>query len=446
MAKVKPSKAAAAARTGTTRTASTGTARAGAAGTATAPEATTRQRLVKPAHLATIYKDVPGAGSRSAATAKTGKKAGARAGARETKYSYCSIPQVAPRVFDPSVGPGRAALILVSAKKWVNGTRLHYYFFDQQTDGEEVVLANGNRQWIPWTTSDQEKDVVRKAFQVWKDVGIGLEFEEVGSRDDAEIRIGFMRGDGAWSYIGRDVRDQGRDERTMNFGWDLTRHASEIDTAVHEIGHTLGFPHEHQNPNAGIVWDEEAVYAALALPPNRWDRETTFHNIIRKIDPDTVQGSSWDPDSVMHYPFEPGMILQPAQYGTNGVNPAGGLSERDRTWVKTFYPPLGRADYTELRPFQSVPLSLSASQQANFTFAPDATRYYELRTFGASDTVMVLFENEANGEPRYMTGDDDSGEDRNAYIRIKLVKGRNYTLRVRLYYADRTGDTAVMVW
>ena len=74
---------------------------------------------------------------------------------------------------------------------------------------------------------------------------------------------------------------------------------------AHEIGHTIGFPHEHQNPNAGIVWDEEAVYRALGGPPNNWSRETTFHNIIRKIQPDRVQGSTWDPDSVMHYPFEP---------------------------------------------------------------------------------------------------------------------------------------------
>jgi len=39
-----------------------------------------------------------------------------------------------------------------------------------------------------------------------------------------------------------------------------------LDTAVHEIGHSLGFPHEYQNPKAGIVWNEEAVYAALGQP------------------------------------------------------------------------------------------------------------------------------------------------------------------------------------
>ncbi len=58
---------------------------------------------------------------------------------------------------------------------------------------------------------------------------------------------------------------------------------------------------------------------------------------------------------------------------------------------------------------------------------------------------MVLFE-DLNGEPRYLTADDDSGEDRNAYIRVKLIKGREYILRIRLYYASSLGETAVMIW
>ena len=49
----------------------------------------------------------------------------------------------------------------------------------------------------------------------------------------------------------------------MNFGWDLTP-LGRSTTALHEIGHTLGMPHEHQNPFAGIAWDEETVYATSA--------------------------------------------------------------------------------------------------------------------------------------------------------------------------------------
>ncbi len=364
--------------------------------------------------------------------------------ASNTACRYCRVPETVEPSFDASVNSNRARLIRVNANKWANGTTLHYYFFDKTTDGETVTAANGTNRFIKWTTTEAEKNVVRAAFQKWKDVGIGLEFKEVKNRQEAEIRIGFMRGDGAWSYVGRDVLQHGTDERTMNFGWDLTESATEIDTAIHEIGHTLGFPHEHQNPNAGIVWDEEAVYHSLAQPPNRWSRQDTFWNIIRKINPDTVQGSNWDPDSVMHYPFEAGMILEPVKY-RNGLNPAGGLSPRDVTWVKTFYPPMTQADFAELKLLQSEQLTIEAGQQKNFYITPSATRKYEIKTFGTSDTLILLYE-ESGGQLKYITGDDDSGQDNNAYIKIKLFKGRKYLLRVKLYYAERRGETGVMYW
>ncbi len=350
-------------------------------------------------------------------------------GTEVRRIAYCTMPTVKEREFGPEVNPNRARLIRMNESKWVNGTKLRYHFFTSPSH---------------WTTKKAETDLVRKAFKMWKDVGIGLEFDEVSAVDEAEVRIGFQRGDGAWSYVGRDILTIGRDERTMNFGWDLTSHPGEIDTAIHEIGHTLGFPHEHQNPHAGIVWDEDAVYAALAAPPNGWDRQTTFHNIIRKISADVVQGSNWDPDSVMHYPFEAGMIREPAKYRT-GLMPAGGISARDKEWVKTFYPPIKKNDIQALELFKPVRLTINPGQQLNFSIAPGATRRYEIGTFGQSDTVMVLFE-EVNGELRYVTGDDDSGQDTNARIRIKLYKGGRYVLRLRLYYSASAGDTAVMLW
>jgi len=104
------------------------------------------------------------------------------AAATTRRFTYCTMPQVKEREFGPEVNPNRVRLIRMNDKKWLNGTRLHYYFF--------TAPAN-------WTTREVEKNVVRKAFKLWKDVGVGLEFEEVDSVDEAEIRIGFLRGDGA---------------------------------------------------------------------------------------------------------------------------------------------------------------------------------------------------------------------------------------------------------
>lgn len=360
-------------------------------------------------------------------------------------FLYCHVPQMPVRTFAPDVSPERLRAIGVTLKKWLNGTVLHYYFFDKPTDGSKV-----NGQWVTWTSNDTQKNVVRAAFKVWKDVGIGLKFKEVFNREDAEIRIGFMQGDGSWSYVGRDILSQGKQERTMNFGWDLTK---DFNAAIHEIGHTLGFEHEHQNPKAGIVWNEEAVYQSLARPPNSWSRPVTYSNIIRKLDVTGREGSDWDPNSIMHYPFGAGLIKEPAKYRT-GLVPKGGLSENDKLWVRTWYPastppkpdnngstPPSTA--TILEPAKSFLLKLKSGEQQDFRLHPPSSRTYELRTFGKCDTVFVLYEVEANGHLRMLGGDDDSGDNRNAYMKLKLFHDRKYLLRIRVNYVE---NSAVIMW
>ena len=361
---------------------------------------------------------------------------------KQPTQHYCSLPYLPRREFGPEVNPVRASAILLSGNKWVNGTIIHYYFFDQDSDGEYGFTPGGQRVWRSWVGSNDQQDVVREAFRIWKETGTGLEFQEVDRREDAEVRIGFMPGDGAWSYLGTYVLNIGAGQRTMNFGWVLEGQQG-LDTALHEIGHTLGLPHEHQNPNAGIVWDEEAVYSALAKPPNNWSRSQTFNNIIRKLDPESVEGSNWDPDSIMHYPFGPGLIVSPEAY-QQGIFPEAGLSQQDQQWVKTFYPPQ-EEDLEELETFRSRQLFVKAGEQVDFVIQPTATRNYTLRTFGESDTILVLFE-EDEGELRYRSADDDSGRDYNARIRYRLIKGRRYVIRARLYYQEMEGQFALMLW
>ena len=240
-------------------------------------------------------------------------------------HPFCNLPKVDRRPLPEGLNPIRERLIRVVEKKWANGTQLRYYFFDRPTDG-------GGR----WKGPKKQQDVVRKAFKAWKDLGIGLEFREVDTREEAEIRIGFDQRDGSWSYVGRDIIDFAGDpnERTMNFGWDLTTSYG-WDTALHEIGHTLGFPHAHQNPFAGIDWDENAVYNYFSGPPNYWDRQTIDWNILRKLSPQEVEGSDWDPNSIMQYAFPAGMILHPEQY-RNGLEPEPGLSQIDKDQVQDY--------------------------------------------------------------------------------------------------------------
>lgn len=369
------------------------------------------------------------------------KKTSANEKKAEEKYnsklsatpSYCSMIKIPPRVFSSEVGTFRASMIISIDRKWVNGTKLKYYFFNGAGDGSPSS----------WKGDTAQKNTVKLAFNTWKNLGIGLEFEETTDRQEAQVRIGFLLGDGAWSYVGRDVIDQAPspDERTMNFGWNIS---NELDTALHEIGHTLGCPHEHQNPMAGIVWDEEAVYAALALPPNNWDHDKTYYNIIRKLPINEVEGSTHDANSVMHYPFGAGLIESPAEF-KNGIFPAGGLSAKDKEFVKKFYPIITKNDYVILKVSQSSPLDIKPGEQKNFRFTPTRSRKYKIETFGTMDMVMVLFEKSAT-EEIYLSGDDDSGKDYNAKIVMRLIKGREYIIRVRLYYAGDEGTGSIMVY
>jgi hypothetical protein len=349
-----------------------------------------------------------------------------------TVAGHCTVPQVTPRTFAPGTDPARARAILVFGDKWLDGTELRYHFTTSRQD---------------WLGSEADQQVVRSAFRRWADTGIGLRFLEVDDPNEAEIRIGFDHTDGSWSYVGRQVLARPATELTMNFGWQLHGWSYGFDTALHEIGHTLGLPHEHQNPNAGIVWDEDAVYGYFRGPPNSWEDEVTFHNILRKLSPNLVRGSDWDRDSIMHYGFPAGLITDPEEFRDQPLEPAPELSDGDVAWIRSFYPPL-EPSLPRLVPFESRRLLLAPGEQADFEVRPEATREYTFQTFGHADTVLGLFEEvgpDGEGSLRFRAGDDDSGTGLNASFEQKLFKGRRYVLRLRLYWSWASGETAVMM-
>ncbi|MGR8998625.1 MAG: matrixin family metalloprotease [Gammaproteobacteria bacterium] len=348
----------------------------------------------------------------------------------EGRALYCSLPKVQERDLSHITDGNRLRLIALMEKMWVNGTNLTYFFFKEPAH---------------WRGGSAQEQAVRDAFASWKELGIGLTFQEVDNAADAMIRIGFDQTDGSWSYVGRDCIDLVPDpaKRTTNYGWDLTTPYGR-DTALHELGHVMGEPHEHQNPKAGIVWDEEKVYESLGGPPNNWSRDQTYWNIIRKIPANTVDGSEWDKDSIMHYQFEAGLIKEPSEYQTRPLIPASGLSQLDIQTARRLYPPLEER-LPELRPFESQRFTIAPGEQVDFVIKPSISREYTLQTFGQMDTVMVLFEIRDDTQ-EYIDGDDDSGLDYNARIVARLHRNRQYLVRTRLYYARAQGSGAIMLY
>ena len=98
-----------------------------------------------------------------------------------------------------------------------------------------------------------------------------------------------------------------------------------------------------------------------------------------------------------------------------------------------------------MKVLQSQSLTVKAGQQADFFFKPVISRRYVIATHGESDTLLTLFEKPQTGDPVFLAGDDDSGDDRNARIQARLIARRTYIIRIRLFFAQREGETAIMI-
>jgi hypothetical protein len=155
-----------------------------------------------------------------------------------------------------------------------------------------------------------------------------------------------------------------------------------------------------------------------------------------------VQGSTWDPDSIMEYEFEAGLILKPEQYA-QGLIPPGTLSAADKSWAVQWYPTMPKK-LSVLQPLKPMSAELVSGQQMDFTIEPTASRVYTIESKGATDSLLTLFE-KINGVPRFVAGDDDSGTERTASISQKLFAGREYIARLRVVYPGQSGKTSLLL-
>lgn len=149
----------------------------------------------------------------------------------------------------------------------------------------------------------------------------------VQSDGAAEVRCSFDQG-GSWSFIGTDVLAIPPGEPTMNIGWQ-----PDLPTCLHELGHTLGLIHEHENPLANIPWNRDAVIAYYAGPPNFWPPEQTIEQVLT-CDSEPLTNGGYDRLSIMEYPIPAELVTDPrAAVGWNQR-----LSEGDKAFVARIYP------------------------------------------------------------------------------------------------------------
>ena len=311
---------------------------------------------------------------------------------------------------------GTTRAIAPIGKTWMNGSTLQVRFMGG-TIGQHATVKEQAGWWM-------------------QHANLRFDFNNAPA---AEIRISFDRNDGAWSYVGTDCRGIPLNEATMNLGF------MDGGTTAHEFGHTIGFAHEHQNPAGGIQWNEAVVIREMAKSPNFWDEATARHNILRKYTANQLNGTAFDPDSIMLYFF-------PAEWTLNGVGTKANavLSTLDRQFVA------GAKMYPKAAPTVAEALELNVNaigrtaasigkfgEEDLFTFVVARDGRHVIDTWGPTDVVMKLFG--PDSPTALIAEDDDNGFDHNARIAADLIKGRYYA-QVRHYNrASGTGNYSVRV-
>jgi len=220
-----------------------------------------------------------------------------------------------------------------SSKKWAPGTTIKIKFLSPPPNGLEKTPLNYITNPDPLQLEVNNIDIqtaIRTIVQQRLNSYMGLKLVFVDPSQPAQIRITFDPNGGAWSYIGTDCLSIAPNEPTMNLGW------FDVATVIHEFGHALGMIHEHQNPFGNpIQWDLNAVYA-WAQQTQGWDQQTAYDQIIAPYEITQVNGSTFDPNSIMLY-FFPASLTKNNQ----GTKENSRLSPNDVIYLNQQYPVTG---------------------------------------------------------------------------------------------------------
>ncbi|TMH07694.1 MAG: peptidase [Betaproteobacteria bacterium] len=319
------------------------------------------------------------------------------------------LPRDLLRPHNTAAGPGgRTRAIAPKGKSWINGSTLRVRFIGG-TAAEQATA----REQAAW----------------WSAVA-NLKFD-FNNAPDAEIRISFDENDGAWSTIGTDARSVAFNQATMNLGF------LDGGTAAHEFGHAIGLAHEHSSPLGGMEWNKPVVLRDLAGSPNFWDEATVQHNVFFKYSMDQINGTAFDPDSIMLYAF-------PAEWTLNAVSTHANdvLSKLDKEFIA------GAKMYPKTQPGLPAAVNLTVGaprleadigkpgEEDLFRFHADTDGAYVMETRGQTDVYMKLFG--PNSPTALLEEDDDSGYGLNPRISARLMAG-DYIVQVRHY--DRSTGT-----
>ncbi|MHC8390521.1 M12 family metallopeptidase [Pseudomonas sp. MDT2-39-1] len=205
-------------------------------------------------------------------------------------------------------------------------------------NNESSILATGDykKMWKPGRElkirflEDVSSSFLRafsQAITHWEKHA-NLKFAIV-SQGDADIRITTVSEENK-SLIGTDALTFDQDEATMYLETTPSDEHFE-STVLHEMGHALGYLHEHLHQDATIPWNREKVYEHY-FENYGWNKQRVDENVLTPCS-GAIVDTEYDKNSIMHYEVDKELTDGVWEVGKNTV-----LSELDIKMAKRTYP------------------------------------------------------------------------------------------------------------
>jgi len=281
--------------------------------------------------------------------------------------------------------------------------------------GEKIRVKFLNGKGSDWTERVHQK--VREIAPTWCDfANVGFEFVDAGR---CHMTVNFLdpagRGDvGLFNcHVGVDCYHVQNLVPSMNLIFPSSmpaRFAADFVEAefhrliLHEFGHCLGMPHEHQRADGenSIVWDEPALFRHAAVNWG-WDSVAVTQQILTKLGPGNYSGTAFDPDSIMMYEYPAGLAWHQKANSPPGTpdpdRPFGSksntkLTALDKLAASAAYPKPGAAALgEETLDLGGEPMAgriSEAGQLARFKFTTGAAGAYAIRVAGEMPALVGL--------------------------------------------------------